>query len=82
MNWFKKLFKRKNEDSLDPLKTNKVQFLGRVLYPYKAQCTLVFNGKPVRTFESTIKAESKHRAVKKLNEGYKVEVTKINRIKR
>lgn len=82
MSWFRNPFRKKPEVAEVPaLRSKPVKFLGRVLYPYKAQCTLTYNGKPVRTFESTIKAPSKTKAIEQIRSGYKVEVGAIHRIK-
>lgn len=77
------IFKRKKEQEQVPeLRSKAPKFLGRTHYIYKAQCVLTYNGgKAIRTFESTIKGYSRKHAVKQINDGYKVEVTKIHRLK-
>lgn len=75
------VLKRQPKQELTPLVSRKPSFLGRTEYPYKAKCVLTYNGKPIRTFDSTIKAYSKRKAISFINEGYKVEVQAIHRIK-
>ncbi|HRO75598.1 MAG TPA: hypothetical protein PLP27_05580 [Crocinitomicaceae bacterium] len=77
-----RLFKRKKKTEQAPvLKGQKPKFLGRTAYKYKAQCALTFNGEIIRTFDTTIKGYSRKQAVDNVNKGFKVEVTKIHRLK-
>lgn len=75
------VLKRQPKQELTPLVSRKPSFLGRTEYPYKAKCVLTYNGKPIRTFDSIVKSYSRKHAVKQINEGYKVEVQAIHRIK-
>lgn len=75
------IFKRKRKADVPELQTKKAKFLGRTAYKYKAQCALTFNGEILRTFDTTVKGYSRTQAIDRVNKGFKVEVTKIHRLK-
>jgi hypothetical protein len=84
MKWWQgwKFLKKNDTLKADPLVGKRKIWRPNQKYShYRAECHLLFNGKRVKSFDSTVKAMSNNHARKLISDGYSIEVDVINKIK-